>query len=390
MNPFFDNINRYDLEITRRKGVELWDEKQKRWLIDCWGDESTQGAGYDIEKYLIDFLSLKIPHQLPDIYPNDVRTECAIKLCEVYGFEKIFFTNSGTESIETALKISRKFWHEYDLPDKKMCYTFRRNFHGRTYGSMSLSDSTFSPYHKIGFGLQETEYYGVVDKHDFQDKIDPDKTAAIFVAPILGNNCVEEYGKDFLETIKKYCWDNGMLLVFDEIQTGSGWTGEYSAAQYYEVQPDIMTLGKRISMGFPMGACLTTSDIAECIGLGQHFSTFAGSPFVCFMALRWLDLLERNLLKAISSKGNYIKDRLTELDGCELVNQVGMMISFQLDFKHLKYNGFDLCNQAFKNGLLLVTHREFGEIRFTPPCTIGMKEIDKSIDILKKSQKELT
>lgn len=399
-NPFFDNIERYPMEvIAAGHGAELVgvdNEGTGRIWLDFWSDESTQGGGYDLSEMLREFAASAIPHQLPDIYPNDVRTRLANRLLETYGFNKVFFGNSGADAIETAIKIARKYqWKKGN--GKRLLYTLKGNFHGRSLGALGLSDSigSGSPYHKRGFATNPVDSslhlegkswqgYGVIDETlPLESQVDLEHAAAIFMAPILGNNVVKGYDPAFLRELREFCTKHDILLVFDEIQTGSGWTGHYSAAQMYGVQPDMMTLGKRIAYGFPMSATLASERLAETIGLGEHFNTFAGSPFVCWFADKWLDFLGSGGLAEIAEKGAEINNQLWAIPSIKKVNRYGMMISFLPDYERLGRNGREICKEAFDHDLLIVTHRPDGEIRFTPPIAVTYEQINRACAVLR-------
>lgn len=397
VNPFLNNIDRYPISImSPGEGAELFGTGGEVYL-DFWSDESTQGLGYGSRVNAAIIRAMAHPHQLPDIYPNPMRTALAKRLCAEYDFEKVFFSNSGAEANETAIKAARKFWWDAGLPHKKVIYTVKGNFHGRTMGALGASDSigSGSPYHKVGFsstygGEMDVEAgiswpgYSVIDlERPIDTQLDPNWTAAIIMAPILGNNCVKVYGSDTLRRIRNFCDANRILLIFDEVQTGSGWTGFYSAAQFYGIQPDIMTLGKRIALGFPMSATLFGAGIGDCIEKGGHFNTFAGSPFVCSLANEWMDYLAATGLAKIASSGAYLERRLREIGQVETVNRVGMMLSFQP-----KYDGYtteELCQAALAEELLIVSHRPLGEIRFTPPCATPAHQLEEGINRLRKA-----
>lgn len=399
--PFFANIERYPVRITAAgEGAYVYDSISHRWLLDFWSDESVQGMGYGepVNDALRAFIDSQQPHQLPDIFPSDIRTQLAQRLCDTYGYERIFFDNSGTEAIETAIKITRQYWSKQGKTDKKICVSLKGNFHGRTYGALALNDSygTGSNHHKDGFeavpgpdawpGYQQV----AADMPTIQQEVDPERTAALFLAPVEGNHLVRGYDPAFLRELHAWCKAYDVLLVFDEIQTGSGWTGYYSAAEMYDVPlPDIMTIGKRIAMGFPMTATMTSAEIAECIGLGQHFNTFAGSPFVCFMANRWLDWLENGGLEMIRINGKLIRTQLEAMPWITKVNQFGMMISLQPDYDNLPYRGNDLCASALEQGLLIVTHRRDKEVRYSPPCAAPVEQLERGAELLDNAHENL-
>lgn len=394
----FNTIERYPIDIEYGSATAALYDTDGNQYLDFWSDEATQALGTDISPLLMEFAELGIPHQLPDIFPNPVRDGAAMMLCEAYGFDRLMFGNGGADSIETAIKLARK-WAWAQSKRSAMVYTLSGNFHGRSYGAMGLSDSvgSGSPYHKYGYDWSNptaTSWpgYGVLpaDVHEIEAIVNPAETAAIFMAPILGNNVVRAYPLDFYRDLREYCTRNHILLVFDEIQSGSGWTGHYSAAQYFGVQPDVMVLGKRIALGFPMSACLTTDEIAGVMKPGTHFNTFAGSPFVCWMAAKYLHWLNDGGLDVVADKGTYIAAALAdELQNVAHINQYGMMIAFQIDYASAGYTGTDLARRTLEKNVIIVTHRERGEIRFTPPLTATIDEIDRAVRAVADAQREL-
>lgn len=423
MNPFLNNVDRLNVHITKGDGIFLWDELKQRWLMDFWSDEATQPLGYGMKMNGIihRFTVFNSLHQLPEMFPNDTRTNAAQRLLEAYGYDKIFFSNSGAEANETALKLVRKYWYHLGKPAKQFCYTIQGNFHGRSYGSLGLSDSagSGSPYHKTGFHPYDANHpvvwagYGAIDDtqllqaeyHDFRrimlSQIDPKRTAAIFMAPVLGNNCVKTYPTPFFENLRLFCDNYDTLLVFDEIQTGSGWTGTYAYYQQTGIMPDVITLGKRMALGFPMSATLMIEGIGDVIHPGEHFNTFGGSPFVSAMALEWLAWLEaeqndpidgleyKSGLERIQFMGEFIESQLWTIPSIKAVNRAGMMCSFTLDWDEVGFNGCELTERCLEHDLILVTHRPSGEIRFTPPVIVTEQEVREAVQIIIQSIAEL-
>lgn len=384
MNPFLNNVERFELDIVSHEyGATLVAQDGRRY-IDFWADESTYQYPL-LAQVLGSFVGVA---NIPDIYSSPIRTKFAQALCDTYGFNRVFLSNSGAEGIETALKMVRKYQHSTGQQRRNICYTLRGNFHGRTYGALALSDSygSGSPYHKEGYQQSSHGWpgYGVLDdSKSLLEQIDVERAAAVFVAPVLGNNVVAPYGRERLQRLRDFCTQHGLLLVFDEIQTGSGWTGKYSAAQYYGVQPDVMVLGKRIALGLPCAATLANEDVADAIGLGQHFNTFAGGPLVCAAGLEWLDWLSHGGLERIDNCGAQLEAALGRVERIESVQRVGMMISITPNYRG--YDGFELCTAARERGLLIVTHRQYGEIRITPPCTISDAELQLGVGRLKSA-----
>jgi len=419
-----NNVERYPLLVGAAQGSTLYNEgcaDKKKWmhaepmpygLLDYWGDEGVCSLGYnspEVFRAIHKFLGTGYPHQLPDIYPHPLRYQLADMLCERTGMDRVFLANSGTEANESAIKIARKYWWDrgkhtkYDdkVAERHIIFTIEGNFHGRTGLSLAAGDFRVSPYHRWGFGpLPEgfavltadpdwtrPVFKQVVSNGEEHEPVEPDweSAAAIILAPVLGNNCVRTYPQAFFDELMYIRQKYGVLLIFDDVQAGSGRAGAYATWQHYNVKPDIMTLAKGMAMGFPMSAMLATEKVARTFTPGVHFNTFGGSPFVCHMAiemLRWLD----DHMEEINEKGKFIREWLASLDDCiGAVDGIGMLNAFTPVWDELPFDGFQLIREARKHGLSMATHRASGPVRFTPPLNVAMEEINTAIDKLHKS-----
>lgn len=383
---------------------------QEGMLADFWGDEGVCALGYNTPPVIgaiLGFMATHAPHQLPDVYPHPYRWQAAEVLCNRTGMDKVFFANSGTEANESAIKLARKYWWDQEPNDRRDLHVGRRhtiltvkgNFHGRTGNSLAAGDCRVSPYHRHGFG-PGAQGYGVLDweadfnQVRFQQAVfngleytpripEWDKVAAIILAPVLGNNVVTTYKPAFWSELERIRDEHGVLLIFDDIQAGSGRAGWCATWQHPDcgVKPDIMTLAKGMAMGFPMSAMLARERIAASLTPGVHFNTFGGSPFMCWMAVKMIEWLDDNL-EQVRATGEYIREWfrvngwISEYDGW------GMLNAFTPNWERFKYNGYDFIHEARNHGLSLVTHRPFGPIRFTPRLNIERKELDVALGAL--------
>ncbi len=364
-------------------------------FYDWWGDEGVCSLGYNSDVFkdaVQDFFQSGQPHQLPDIYPNEKRFEAAEIICDRTGMDKIFFANSGTEANEAAIKIARKYWYDKG-EDKNLILTLEGNFHGRTGLSLAASDFRVSPYHRHGFG-PIAKGFGVIDGNFnlvcldgvedepidiFDGPFQCEKVAAIIMAPVLGNNLVKTYPRKFWEMLKLIKEETGVLLIFDDVQAGSGRAGYYATWQHPDivVKPDIMTLAKGMAMGFPMSCMLADKKIAKSFTPGVHFNTFGGSPFVCHMATKLYQWLDDNL-SSIRERGEIIREFFNDAKWIKEHDGSGLLNAFTPDYENLRYDGFDFIHAARLHGISLVTHRRFGPIRFTPPLNIKTDELAAS------------
>jgi len=312
--------------------------------------------------------------------------------------KKVFLTNSGTETIEAAIKLARYSTRRTHL------IAFLGAFHGRTLGSLSLTASRSS--HRAHFGplLPDVHHvpYGIEGVHALEDKLfrhemRPDEVAAIVVEPIQGEGGYVVPPSDFLAKLREICERHGILLVVDEIQTGFGRTGKMFACEHWGVEPDILCVAKGIASGLPLGAMIARSDISSWTP-GTHGSTFGGNPVACAAALATIELLENGLVQNAAEVGGYLKKRLSGLKAkhpvMSDVRGLGLMIGVELaktDSARTPDSQLrdQVMRRSFEKGLLLLGCGE-STIRFCPPLIITKAEADTAVDIFAATLKELT
>jgi len=402
------NIVRLPVEVQRAVDSQLFQEDGERFL-DFWGDEGVCSLGYNSDEYrdaVQNFFRTGAPQQLPDIYPTGIRWQAAEMICNRVGMDRIFFSNSGTEAVEAAIKIARKHWWDKEpnpkddrIGKRHIVLTVEGNFHGRTGLSMAAGDYRVSPYHRHGFGPLAQGFGVIAPDGDFNFKqvvtdskehepreIEWDTVAAVIFAPVLGNNLVKTYPDAFFKSLDKIRAETGVLIIHDDVQAGSGRAGEYATWQKSGSKPDIMTLGKGIAMGHPMSCMLATEEVAQAFTPGVHFNTFGGAPFCCYLAIEMYSWLDDNL-DEVRKKGNMIRDFFAGQDWIVDHDGAGLLNAFTPDF--VGYNGFDFMHGARRNGLLLATHRPFGPIRFTPPLNVSYIDLEIALEALQTTRSEI-
>ncbi len=402
-NPFMHTVDRLPLNIVRGEGSRLIDDKGNGY-IDLWGDEGVAALGYGptFNLLLVDFIEKRVPHRLPDMYHNDVRTRCALALTEQAIYDKLFFCNSGAEANEAAIKLAKRYWSmgKGDNQEKKVILTLEGNFHGRSGFALAASDSLDSPYHKIGYGAM-APCFGVIgedldiDKARFWDHerghyipythLDWSRVAAIQMAPILGNNTVKTYPESFWVKMSELRNKHGFLLNFDEVQVGMGRTGYFCAHHNpqvtFGVRPDILCLGKGISLGLPAAAILADDRVASAFVPGVHFSTFGGGMLTSHMTLALIDWLKYHQdsvrCKEITIRAEFQRmmdeGLITGFDG------VGVHWGFTPNWSGPHRDGFEFIQAALKHWVILVTHRPLAPIRFTPPLNISEADLTSAL-----------
>ncbi|RWR81901.1 acetylornithine aminotransferase, mitochondrial-like protein [Cinnamomum micranthum f. kanehirae] len=323
-----------------------------------------------VSKVLLD------PHKVYD-FVGDLKNKYGVE------FDRVFFSNSGTEANQAAIKFARKF-QRFSCPDVKCPATeiiaFTSSFHGRTMGSLALTAKEHyrSPLERDMPGVIFSEYGNIGMA---KNAIQPGKTAAVFVEPVRGEGGMYSARKEFLQALRSACDDTGALLFFNEVQCGMGRSGYLWAHEAYGVFPDIMTLAKPLAGGLPIGVVLTTERVAAAISFGDHGSTFAGGPLICHAALAVLDKIRKpEFLASVSKKGQYLKELLVhKLGGNRHVKEVrglGLLVGIELDVSASAL--VDAC----RNSGILIHTIGLNVVMLTPPLVISEQELEQATDIL--------
>ena len=377
------NYSRSDLAFVRGKGVWLFDKKGKMFL-DLASGIAVNSLGHShpkLVKVLADQGS-KLWHT-SNLYTVPNQEKLAKVLTNNTFAEKVFFTNSGAESVECAIKIARRFFFSKGQSDRNRIISFEGSFHGRTIGTISAAGSK-----KLleGFG-PKLPGFDLIKKFslDNVEKKISKRTCAILVEPILGEGGIVTLSCLFLKGLKDLCKKYNLLLIFDEVQSGVGRSGHFLAHESCEVTPDIVAMAKGLGNGFPIGACLATKKVADCMVPGTHGSTYGGNPLGCAVALETTKhILKPNFLSTIRKKGDFFKKILNELLDTfpEQISEVrgkGLMLGLKC-----VNNNVDLINMCRKEKLLLVPGAS-NTVRILPPLIITYKEIEEATMRLKRA-----
>lgn len=310
--------------------------------------------------------------------------------------KKVFFTNSGTESVEAAFKLAR-----YRTGRERMI-SFFGSFHGRTFGSLSLTASKTIQREKFGTlvpGVVHVDYGSSVDYIEetlFRRTVPPEEVAAVIAEPIQGEGGIVEPPADFFEKLRRLTEEHGILLIIDEVQAGMGRTGKLFAIEHWGIEPDIICLAKGIASGMPLGAMIAREDVMIWRP-GSHASTFGGNPVSCAAALATLDLLEGGLIENAGRQGEYLKNELLKLQRrYEFIGEVrgrGLLLGIEFVKDSVSKEGApdlrdQLVEKAFLKGLLVLGCGD-SAIRFTPPLVVTRSEIDTAIEILALCLKDI-
>ncbi|HYY66657.1 MAG TPA: aspartate aminotransferase family protein [Nitrososphaeraceae archaeon] len=366
---------RFPVNILHGKGAKLWDTSGKEY-IDCMGgygvalvghcnDRIVQAIKNQAEKLIICHMSAY----------NDTRLEFLRKIISIApkGLTKIFFSNSGTEAVEAALKFSRKYTRKYGVIAMNGAY------HGKTFGALSITHN--EKYRKSFLPLLKgVKFIPFRDPSKLEEAIDS-TIGTVILEPIQGETGIILPTNGFIQSIREICDHHNLVLIFDEIQTGLGRTGKMWAGQNWDTTPDIMCLAKGIAGGVPMGLTLAKPEIIECMKIGEHSSTFAGNPLACAAGIATIEALtEDKLVENAAKTGKYFKEGLLNLKEkhktIREIRGMGMMLAIEsrFDIKDLLFDGV-------RNGLLML-YSGRNVIRLLPPLVMDEKTTSQALQTM--------
>ena len=372
--------NRFQIVLDKGEGVWLYDIEGKKYL-DFVSGIAVFALGYGNQEYN-DALKAQIDKLLhtSNYYYNVPAIEAATKLKKVSGMDRIFFTNSGAEAVEGALKAARKYAYLKDGKTDHEIIAMNHSFHGRTMGALSV---TGTPKYREAFepGIGNIKFAEMND-YDSVEALVNDKTCAIILETVQGEGGIYPAKPEFLEKVRALCDEKDILLILDEIQCGMGRTGKMFAWQHYGVKPDIMTTAKALGCGVPVGAFLMTEKVAaNSLVAGDHGTTYGGNPFACSAINKVLDLFaQNNIIEHVGEVAPYLESKLDELvEKHEYVltrRGMGLMQSLVC-----KGPVSEILNKALDKGLILI-NAGTDIIRFVPPLIITKEDVDRMVEIL--------
>ena len=387
IDSILPSYSRANLRFVKGEGVWLFTENGEKYLdmgagiaVNCLGH-----ANPHLTKVLTDQAS-QLWHT-SNLYHIPNQEKLAKNLVQSTFADTVFFTNSGTESMECAIKMARKFHHSNDDLKRTEIITFENSFHGRSLAMISAagSEKLTKGFEPILSGFLQIQYNNI----EKLTEVVSTKTAAIVLEPIQGEGGIIPAQEHFLSQVKKLCVENGILLILDEIQCGVGRTGSLFAYEEYDVKPDIMAIAKGIGGGFPLGACLATERAAQGMTAGTHGSTYGGNPLACAVGNAVLGIInDQEFLDKVKDKSLLLKQKLAYLldqhpDIFEEIRGKGLMMGLKC-----KILNTDLVNAGYQKGLITVPGGD-NTIRLLPPLNITNKEIDLAVKMLDECAKHL-
>ena len=388
ITPVLPTYARADLEFVKGKGAWLTEADGSHFL-DLASGIAVNSLGHahpDLVK-IIKSQAEKLWH-VSNLYEIPQQRALAEILVENSFADTVFFTNSGTESCELAVKMARKYWFEKGYHDKFEIITFEGSFHGRSSAGIA---ATASEKMTKGFGPLLPGFLSINwNNHEAIKNSISDRTAAILLEPIQGEGGIRVVPEQCLKGIREFCDENKILLILDEVQCGVGRTGKLFAHEWAEIEPDIMMVAKGIGGGFPLGAVLAKENAASGMTTGTHGSTYGGNPLGCSVGLKVMDIISNpNFLLDVNHKAKNFRAGLLELLNkntsiFEEVRGKGLMLGLKC-----KVQNIDVVNAGYSNKLLTVPAGD-NVVRLLPPLTISDKEIKQALEKLDCVMTELS
>ena len=374
--------NRFKIVLDKGEGVYLYDVNGKKYL-DFAAGIAVFALGYGNKEYN-DALKAQIDKLIhtSNLYYNVPAIEAAKKVVEASGLKKAFFTNSGAEAIEGALKMAKRYAYDRDKNSDHEVIAMNHSFHGRTMGALALTGNSHyqEPFGPMISGIKFAEFNNL----DSVKALINEKTCAIIVEPVQGEGGIYPATKEFMEGIRKICDDNDIIMICDEIQCGMGRTGKMYAFQHYNVKPDIITTAKALGCGVPVGAFVAGEKTCNSLVPGDHGTTYGGNPLCCAAVSKTIEIFEKeHMLDHVNEIAPYLTQKLQEIvDTCDAAVKVkgrGLIQGLQIT----KPLG-EVTAKALEEGLLIIGAGT-DVIRMIPPLVIGKEQVDEMAEILKKA-----
>ena len=375
--------NRYQIVLDRGEGVHLYDVNGKEYL-DFAAGIAVQSLGYNNKEYtqaLKDQID-KLTH-ISNLYYSVPMAEAAEKVKKASRLEKVFFTNSGTEAIEGALKVARKYSYAKYGEDRYEIVAMNHSFHGRSLGALSVTgnEKYRKPFEPLIGGVRFADYN---DLESVKSQVN-EKTCAIILETVQGEGGIYPAKEEFLKGVKALCEEKDLILILDEIQCGMGRTGYMFAWQEYGVEPDVMTCAKALGCGVPVGAFVLGKKVADAsLAPGDHGTTYGGNPFVCAAVSKVFDLYEKEqIVDHVKKVGGYLEQKLNALvekyDFLKERRGKGLIQGLEVEGRPIG----EIVNRGLEEGLIIITAGS-NVLRFVPPLVVTEADVDEMIAKLEK------
>jgi len=366
--------------FTKGEDVYLYDDKGSKYL-DMGAGIAVSALGYSNEEYkqaLKDQID-KLVHT-SNLYFNEPSIKAAGYITEATGLDRVFFTNSGTEAIEGAVKLARKYAYLKNKDSKGGIIAMEHSFHGRSMGALSVTGTKHyrEPFEPLIGGVSFAEYNNLESVKALVTK----DTCAVIMETLQGEGGIYPATEEFITGVRKLCDENDILLILDEIQCGMGRTGKMFTYQYYGIKPDILTMAKALGCGVPVGAFAASERVAEAMCPGDHGTTYGGNPLATAAVCKVFEIYkDKDIIRHVNEVAPYLYDRLCELKEkhntiIKDVRGKGLMLGMELSIP-----ASHVVTEALKNNLILISAGS-NIIRFVPPLIIEKEHVDAMYNIL--------
>ena len=379
-SEIYKTYNRFPVVFDHGDGVRLYDTDGNEYL-DFYAGIAVNGLGYNDAEFneAVKAQVDKLLH-ISNLYYNVPSVEAAELLLKASQMDKVFFTNSGTEAIEGALKIARRYAYNKDGGHDHEIIAMNHSFHGRSLGALSVTgnDHYQEPFKPLIPGIKFADFNDL----ESVKAVVNEKTCAIILETVQGEGGIYPATQKFLSGIRELCDKNDILLILDEIQCGMGRTGSMFAWQQYGVKPDVMTVAKALGNGVPIGAFLAAGKAATAMVPGDHGTTYGGNPFVTAAAYKVLELFEkRQIVSHVKEMGDYLTKKLEKLkDKYEIITaRRGLGLIQGLEFT---VPVSSIISQALMEQKLVIISAGTNIIRFVPPLVIEKEHVDEMVEKL--------
>ncbi len=374
--------NRFPVVFEKGEGVYVYDVNGKKYL-DFAAGIAVHSLGYNNKEYTEALKNQvdKIIHT-SNLYYNVPTIEAAKKVVEATGLKKVFFTNSGAESIEGAMKMAKRYAYDKSGPGEYEIIAMNHSFHGRTMGALALTGNAHyqEPFGPMISGIKYAEYNNL----DSVRELVNDKTCAIILEAVQGEGGIYPADEEFIKGIRKICDDNDIIMICDEVQCGMGRTGKMYAYQHYGIKPDIVATAKALGCGVPVGAFVAGEKCCDSLVPGDHGTTYGGNPLATAAVSTVFDIFEKeNILDNVNEVSGYLEEQLdkivSDFDNVTERRGMGLMQGIVL-----KTPVGETINKALEKGLLVISAGS-DVLRMVPPLTITKENVDEMISILRES-----
>lgn len=370
---------RFPVEITGGKGALLKGSDGKEYIdlgsgiavntFGCCDEEWVNAVKAQLDTFA----------HTSNLYYTAPCADLAQMLCERTGMKNVFFSNSGAEANECAIKVARRYGALNKGEDYFTIITLEKSFHGRTHTTLAATGQ--ETFHKEFLPLTPGFVHTPPNDIDnLRETVKNNKCCAIMIELVQGEGGVNALSGEFVAEIDKLCKENDLLLLVDEVQTGNGRTGKLYAYMHYGITPDVISTAKGLCGGLPLGATMLGEKVKNIFEPGLNGSTFGGNPVCCSGAINVLKRLTDDFLSDVSEKGNLIRERLSGADGIEDISGLGLMVGIKT-VKEAK----EVVNYCMEKGVLVLTAKD--RVRLLPPLNIETQLLEKALDIIKEACK---